>query len=104
MALRLAGSDLSGKLIAIGRAVDAASQTVLLRAGQHRQGRRNTDARPGGRGRTACGHPGSAGSSQRLPTSALIRHDGQTFVSCRLPATPRAAASRPPATPHQPGR
>ena len=33
MAIKLADRDISGKLIAIGRAVDTASQTILLRAG-----------------------------------------------------------------------
>jgi multidrug efflux pump subunit AcrA (membrane-fusion protein) len=82
MALRLAGSDLSGKLIAIGRAVDAASQTVLLRASIARGAETLTPGQVVEVELPAA--TGSAGSSQRLPTSALIRHDGQTFVFVQI--------------------
>ena len=82
MALRLAGSDLSGKLIAIGRAVDAASQTVLLRASIARGAETLTPGQVVEVELPAA--TGSAGSSQRLPTSALIRHDGQTIVFVQI--------------------
>lgn len=75
MAVRVAGTTAAGKLIAIGRAVDPASQTVLLRATV-------TDE-------VAALTPGqmveveieaSSGSGVRLPAAALARHDGRTIV------------------------
>jgi len=67
----------SGKLIAIGRAVDAASQTVILRA-EVVQG---ADLlRPGQV--VEVGIPGApgGGAGQRLPAGALVRHEGRTLV------------------------
>ncbi|UCV05003.1 efflux RND transporter periplasmic adaptor subunit [Dechloromonas denitrificans] len=73
--VKIANSEVSGKLIAIGRAVDPASQTVLLRAAVS-QG-------------AATLYPGqvveveiaaSPGQGQRLPASALARNAGKTLV------------------------
>ncbi|QLQ23898.1 MAG: efflux RND transporter periplasmic adaptor subunit [Dechloromonas sp.] len=76
MPIKLAERDISGRLIAIGRAVDPASQTVLLRA-EVNQG-------------AAALHAGQvleveiatpAGTQQqRLPAAALVRHDGKTYT------------------------
>ncbi|KIN89174.1 efflux RND transporter periplasmic adaptor subunit [Thauera sp. SWB20] len=78
MAVRLAGSDLSGKLIAVGRAVDPASQTVLLRAALSKGAETLIPGQVVEVELPAV--PGAAGGAQRLPTAALIRHDGQTLV------------------------
>jgi membrane fusion protein, heavy metal efflux system len=74
--VRIADRDINGRLIAIGRAVDPASQTVLLRA----------EVTTG----AAALHAGEvlaveitspAGNTQhRLPAAALMRHEGKTSV------------------------
>ena len=69
--------NIGGKLIAIGRAVDPASQTVLLRA-EVTKGAETlipgqvVEVELPGNGQTAAG--------LRLPAAALIRHEGQTYV------------------------
>jgi RND family efflux transporter MFP subunit len=73
--IRIANSDVSGKLIAIGRAVDAASQTVLLRA-EVTKGAETL--RPGQVIEVEIASPG--GQQQRLPASALARDQGKTFA------------------------
>ena len=78
MALRLAGSDLSGKLIAIGRAVDAASQTVLLRAEVGKGAEKLTPGQA-----VAVELPGKAAAGLKLPAAALIRHEGQSYAFVR---------------------
>ncbi|MCE1181729.1 MAG: efflux RND transporter periplasmic adaptor subunit [Rhodocyclales bacterium] len=74
-ALKVAGSEVSGKLIAVGRAVDAASQTVLLRA-EISKGAESL--RPG----QVCEVEisGSAGNLRSLPAAALARIDRQAVV------------------------
>lgn len=75
MAVKLAGRPISGKLIAIGRAVDNASQTVLLRAVV------TTGADqlyPGQVSEVEIA--GAAGPQQRLPASAVVREQGKTLV------------------------
>ena len=80
--VRVAGSDVSGRLIVIGRAVDAASQTVLLRATVS-QGAETL-------------HPGQVvevditgppGRGQRLPAGALARNAGKTVVFVQTAAS-----------------
>lgn len=74
-ALRIAGSEIAGKLIAVGRAVDAASQTVLLRA----EVAKGADSlRPG----QVCEVEIAAGNGtlRRLPAAALARIDGKPVV------------------------
>ncbi|QRM19271.1 efflux RND transporter periplasmic adaptor subunit [Dechloromonas sp. TW-R-39-2] len=73
--VKLGGSTLQGKLVAIGRAVDPASQTVLLRA-EVSQGA--DSLRPGQMLEVVIATPN--GSLQRLPASALVRHQGKTLV------------------------
>lgn len=75
MAIRVAGRDIGGKLIAIGRAVDPASQTVLLRA----EVDKGADALHAGQVVEAEIATPPAGH-QRLPAAALARHDGKTWV------------------------
>lgn len=74
-AIKLAGSGVTGKLIAIGRAVDAASQTVLLRAEVSKGAE---TLRPGQVIEVELAAPG--GAQQRLPASALARNEGATLA------------------------
>lgn len=73
--LKVARSEVTGKLIAIGRAVDAASQTVLLRA---EVGKGAETLRPGQVIEVEISGPG--GQQQRLPASALARNEGATVA------------------------
>lgn len=73
--IKIAGSEVSGKLIAIGRAVDAASQTVLLRAEVSKGAE---TLRPGQVIEVEMA--GANGAQQRLPASALIRNEGATLA------------------------
>lgn len=73
--VRVAGSDAGGRLIAIGRAVDAASQTVLLRAAIDRNA---AALAPGQVVEVAIAAPPGAGHS--LPAAALARHEEQTYA------------------------
>lgn len=76
MTVRVANSAVSGKLIAIGRAIDAASQTVLLRAAVSE----GTSAlRPGQVIEVELDLPTTSGQL-RLPNSALARHLEETVV------------------------
>lgn len=75
MPVKIANSEVNGKLIAIGGAVDAASQTVLLRALV------STGAdklRPGQVVEVELAS--STGNMQRLPASALARNQGATIA------------------------
>jgi len=79
MAVTLPAIGVTGKLIAIGRTVDAASQTVILRA-EVAQGadrlRPGQVVEVGIAGATGEG----AAAGQRLPAGALVRHEGKTLV------------------------
>lgn len=75
MPVRIAGSEVSGKLIAVGRAVDPASQTVLLRAVV---GKGAETLIPGQVIEVEVASPN--GTQQRLPAAALIREQGKTLV------------------------
>jgi len=75
MPVKIAGRDVSGKLIAVGRAVDMASQTVLLRAAVSKGAETLI---PGQVVEVEVSAP--AGTQQRLPASALIRDQGKTLV------------------------
>lgn len=73
--VKISGSEVRGKLIAIGRAVDAASQTVLLRA----EVSKGADTlRPGQVIEVEIA--AANGAQQRLPASALARNEGTTFA------------------------
>ena len=78
-AVKVAGSGVSGSLIGIGRAVDAASQTVLLRA-EVSGGAESL--RPGQV--VAVEIAGGAQRGQTLPASAVIRNEGQPLVFVQL--------------------
>jgi RND family efflux transporter MFP subunit len=73
--VKISRSDVVGKLIAVGRAVDAASQTVLLRA-EVTKGAETL--RPGQVIEVEIAGP--AGQQQRLPASALARNQGATLA------------------------
>ena len=92
MAVKVAGSEIAGKLIAIGRAVDAASQTVLLRA---EIGKGAESLRPG----QVCEVElaGSDNKLRRLPAAALARIDGQSVVFVQTAAGEQGSqfAARP---------
>lgn len=84
--VRIAGGTVSGKLIAVGRAVDAASQTVLLRAAV---GEGAETLRPGQvvEVEIAAGN----GTRLRLPAAALARVEGRTWVFIQTAGDERAA-------------
>jgi RND family efflux transporter MFP subunit len=91
-AVKIANSEVSGKLIAIGRAVDAASQTVLLRATVTKGA---DTLRPGQVVEVEIAGP--AGAQQRLPAAALARHDGKTFAFVQISSDDKGVvfAARP---------
>lgn len=90
MPVKLANSEVAGKLIAIGRAVDSASQTVLLRAAVSKGAETLT---PGQVVEVALAGAGSAG--QRLPATALFRHDGKTFAFVQTSGDDKSARFEP---------
>ncbi len=77
--VKIADSAVSGKLIAIGRAVDAASQTVLLRAAVVKGAE---TLRPGQVIEVEVAAP--AGQQQRLPAAALARNEGKTLAFVQI--------------------
>jgi RND family efflux transporter MFP subunit len=87
MPVKLAGSDIGGKLIAVGRAVDPASQTVLLRASI---GKGAETLIPGQVVEVEVAAP--AGPQQRLPASALIRDQGKTLVFVQTGSTDKGTS------------
>lgn len=86
MPVKLSNSGVSGKLIAIGRAVDSASQTVLLRASV---GKGAETLTPGQVIEVELTAAGSAG--ERLPAAALFRHDGKTFAFVQVASDDKGA-------------
>lgn len=75
MTVKIVHSDVSGKLISIGRAVDATSQTVLLRAAVSNGAE---TLRPGQVIEVEI--TGGTSQGQRLPASALIRHENKPLA------------------------
>ncbi|MDD2741096.1 MAG: efflux RND transporter periplasmic adaptor subunit [Rhodocyclaceae bacterium] len=75
MPVKIANSEVIGKLIAIGGAVDAASQTVLLRAVVSAGAEK---LRPGQVVEVELAS--STGNMQRLPAAALVRNQGSTIA------------------------
>lgn len=73
--LRIAGSETRARLIAVGRAIDPASQTVLLRAEVSKGAE---SLRPGQLCEVSL--DGSNSQTRRLPAAALARIDGQNLV------------------------
>lgn len=74
-AVKISNSEVVGKLVSIGRAVDAASQTVLLRA---EVGKGAETLRPGQVIEVEIAGP--PGQHQSLPASALARNRGATIA------------------------
>lgn len=79
MPVRIASSGIGGKLIAIGRAVDATSQTVLLRASVETGAEQ---LRPGQvvEVEIEAGSTGKTARQPRIPASALARSQGGALV------------------------
>ncbi len=73
--VRVAGAAARGRVIAVGGAVDAGSQSVLVRAAVEAGGE---GLRPGQAIEVELDVPAAAGL--RLPSAALARHAGQTVV------------------------
>ena len=84
--VQVAGSAVSGRLIAIGSAVNPASQTVLLRA---EVAKGAETLRPGQFVEVDIAAP--AGPQQRLPASALIRDQGRTLAFVQTAASDQEA-------------
>ena len=81
MSVRINGTDVQGKLAAVGRSVDATSQTVLLRAVVSDGADK---LRPGQAVEISVVTPGASG--YRLPAAAVARHDGKTLVFVEMKA------------------
>ena len=77
LTVNIAQSKVSGKLISLGRAVDSASQTVLLRALVNEGA---ADLRPGQVIEVEIAGGNAHGPGQHLPASAVIRNEGQALV------------------------
>lgn len=88
--VKLANSDISGRLIAIGAAVDPASQTVLLRAVVDRGA---AALIPGQAVEVDIAAPTATGV--RLPAAAVVRHAGQTLAFVQTAADAREARFAP---------
>ncbi len=84
--VRIAGSAVTGKLIAVGRAVDAASQTVLLRAAVGQGAETLTPGQV-----VEVEVAAANGSRQRLPAAALARVDGKTWAFVQTAADDKSA-------------
>jgi RND family efflux transporter MFP subunit len=93
MAIKLADRDISGRLIAIGRAVDPASQTVLLRA----EVDKGAAALHAGQVLEVEIATPAGKQQQRLPAAALVRHDGKTYAFVQTAGDDQGArfAARP---------
>ncbi len=77
MPVKLADGPANGRLIAIGRAVDAASQSVLLRV-EVRNGAESL--RPGQVVAVEIAGTATGGAGPRIPAAALSRSDGAAMV------------------------
>lgn len=81
--VKIAGSGIEGKLLAVGRAVDPASQTVLLRA---EVGKGAESLIPGQAVEVEIAAAGDS-TQQRLPAAALVRDQGKTLVFVQTAAS-----------------
>lgn len=81
MSVKLVNSAISGKIIAIGRAIDTASQTVTLRASISR----GAEALIPGQVVDVELSNANSGAS-RLPARVLTRHEGRTWVFVQIGA------------------
>lgn len=80
--LRLAGREITARLRAIGRQVDAGSQSVVLRAEVRRGAEQLT---PGELLAVEVPAPTAEGG-QTIPAAAIVREDGQALVFLQSPA------------------
>ncbi|RIX43632.1 MAG: efflux RND transporter periplasmic adaptor subunit [Rhodocyclales bacterium GT-UBC] len=87
MPIRIAGSPVSGKLIAIGRAVEAASQTVLLRASV---GQGADTLRPGQV--IEVEQPAGGSGQNTLPASAIAYFQGTSMAFVQTAHTKEGAS------------
>lgn len=87
MPVKIANSSISGKLIAIGRAIDAASQTVLLRAAVSEGA---DTLRPGQVVEVEL-ELAAGDKQQRLPAAALVRNQNETLVFVQTSANDKQA-------------
>ncbi len=81
MPVRVQGAEVEGKLAAVGRAVDAASQTVLLRAVVSQGAEK---FRPGQAVEVSV--VAASAGAYRLPAAAVARHEGKALVFVELQA------------------
>lgn len=88
--VRVAGTAAKGKLIAVGRAVEAGSQSVILRAAVDSGA---DDLRPGQALEVEL--DAAPGSGARLPASALVRHQGKALVFVQAGSDAKGTAFRP---------
>lgn len=85
MTVKVTQRAVSGKLISIGRAVDAASQTILLRAAVSSGAELLFPGQVVEVEIVANSSDNSAGKLHSLPAAAVIRHQGKTFVFVQSP-------------------
>jgi cobalt-zinc-cadmium efflux system membrane fusion protein len=80
MVIKLVDLEVQGTLIAVGRSVDAASQTVLLRAVVGKGAEKLTPGQV-----LEVEIPNVNSLYQRLPAAALVRHEGKAYAFVQLP-------------------
>ena len=88
--VQVVGSEARGKLIAVGRAVEEGSQSVLLRAAVDSGA---ASLRPGQSVEVSLGLPAADG--QRLPASALARQGGAAVVFVQVGGDAHGASFTP---------
>lgn len=88
-AVKVANSDIAGKLIAVGRAVDPASQSVLVRAAV---GKGAETLIPGQVVEVELAAGGTGGQGRQVPAAALVRHEGKTFAFVEAAADAQASS------------
>ncbi len=86
MSVKVVSLPIEGKLLAVGRAVDPASQTVLLQATVNKGAEQLF---PGQMLEVDLGSAAMTGT--RLPASAIIRHDGKDIAFVRSSASKEQA-------------
>lgn len=83
-------ANVTGRLIALGRAVDPASQTVLLRAIVTKGAETLTPGQV-----VEVEMPSAVHGSVRLPASAVARHDGKAYVFVHTSSTDKEIRFEP---------
>jgi len=90
MAVKLLDREVQGSLIAVGRSVDAASQTVLLRAVVGKGAEKLTPGQV-----IEVEIPNINSLYQRLPAAALVRHEGKVYAFVQLPGDEKSIRFEP---------